>query len=135
MNPARILLAEDNELLLELTAKMLAPLFEVVGLAGNGIDLIRKARKLTPDVIVVDINMPLMTGIEAVHELQQSGSSAGFVFLTVHQECEFLQTCLEEDALGYVIKSHMKADLIPAIHAAMAGERFVSPSLSMSDAP
>jgi DNA-binding NarL/FixJ family response regulator len=135
VNPVRILLAEDNELLLELTAKMLASSFEVVGLARDGSDLIAKARKFTPDVIVVDITMPLMTGIEAVHELRQSGSSARFVFLTVHKESEFLRACLAEGALGYVIKSHIKADLIPAIHAAMAGERFVSPSVSMSDAP
>jgi CheY-like chemotaxis protein len=136
VNRARILLADDNELLLELTARMLATSFDVVGLARDGQDLIAKARKFTPDVIIVDITMPLVTGIEAVHELRQDGSSARFVFLTVHQESEFLQACLEEGALGYVIKSHIKADLIPAIQAVMAGERFVSPSLSLSeDAP
>ena len=136
VNSARILLADDNELLLERTAEMLAPSFDVVGLARDGRDLIAKARKFTPDVIIVDITMPLMTGIEAVHELRQAGSIARFVFLTCHQESEFLQACLEEGALGYVIKSHIKADLVPAIHAAMAGARFVSPSLSVSeDAP
>ncbi len=136
MNRARILLADDNELLLELTATMLATTFDVVGLARDGRDLIAKARKFTPDVIILDISMPLMTGIEAVHELRQGGSIARFVFLTVHQEGEFIHACLEEGALGYVIKSHIKADLVRAIHAAMAGTRFVSPSLSMSeDAP
>ncbi|MGB9243166.1 MAG: response regulator transcription factor [Candidatus Acidiferrales bacterium] len=133
MNRARILLADDNELLLERTAEMLASSFDVVGLARDGRDLIAKARKFTPDVIIVDIAMPLMTGIEAVHELRQSGSIARFVFLTVHQEYEILQACLEEGALGYVIKSHIKADLVPAIHAVMAGERFVSPSVSVSE--
>ena len=133
---ARLLLADDNQLLLERTATMLASSFDVVGLAHDGQDLIAKAQKLTPDVIIADITMPLMTGIEAVHELQQGGSSARFVFLTVHQESEFLQACLEEGALGYVIKSHIKADLIPAIDAAMAGKRFVSSSLvSSEDAP
>ncbi len=130
MSRTRILLADDNELLLAQTAKMLASSFDVVGLARDGQDLIAQARKFTPDVIIVDITMPLMTGIEAVHELRQGGSPSRFVFLTVHQESEFLQACLEEGALGYVIKSHIKADLIPAIHAAMAGELFVSPSLS-----
>ncbi|MFI5247832.1 MAG: response regulator transcription factor [Nitrospirales bacterium] len=133
MTRARILLAEDNKLLLERTAKMLASSFDVVGVARDGQDLIAKARKFTPDVIIVDVTMPLMTGIEAVHELRQGGSGARFVFLTVHQESEFLQACLEEGALGYVIKSHIKADLIPAIHAAMAGELFVSPSLSSAE--
>lgn len=133
MDRARILLADDNELLLERTAKMLASSFDVVGLARDGQDLIAKARKFTPDVIIVDITMPLMTGIEAVHELRQAGSIARFVFLTVHQDSEILEACLEEGALGYVIKSHIKADLVPAIYAAMAGERFVSPSLLRSE--
>ena len=133
---ARILLADDNEILLERTATMLASSFDVVGLARDGQDLIVKARKFTPDVIIVDFTMPLMTGIEAVHELRQAGSIAKIVFLTVHRESEFLRACLKEGALGYVIKSHIKADLIPAIHAAMVGELFVSPSLSSSeDAP
>ena len=80
--------------------------------------------------------MPLMTGIDAVHELRKGGSAARFVFLTVHKENEFLQACLDEGALGYVIKAYIKSDLIPAIRAAMAGERFVSPSLSSAqDAP
>jgi len=130
---ARILLADDNEALMERTAEMLAASFDVVGLARNGQDLLAKAREFSPDVIIADITMPLMTGIEAVHELRQGGSSARFVFLTVHQESEFLRACLDEGALGYVIKSHIKADLIPAIYAAMAGEQFVSPSLALSE--
>ncbi len=128
----RILLADDNELLLKRTAEMLAASFDVVGVARDGQDLIAKARKLAPDVIIADITMPLMTGIEAVHELRRGGLTARIVFLTVHQESEFLQACLNEGALGYVIKSHIRADLIPAIHAAMAGERFLSPSLEPS---
>jgi DNA-binding NarL/FixJ family response regulator len=128
----RILLADDNELLLKRTTEMLATSFDVVGVARDGQDLIAKARKLAPDIIIADITMPLLTGIEAVHELRQDGLSAKIVFLTVHQESEFLQACLGEGALGYVIKSHIMADLIPAIRAAMAGERFLSPSLASS---
>ena len=128
----RILLADDNELLLKRTAEMLAASFDVVGVACDGQELIAKTRELAPDVIIVDITMPLMTGIEAVHELRRGGLTARIVFLTVHQESEFLQACLNEGALGYVIKSHIRADLIPAIHAAMAGERFLSPSLEPS---
>ncbi|MGB2625333.1 MAG: response regulator transcription factor [Candidatus Acidiferrum sp.] len=133
MSRARILLADDNQLLMERTAEMLASSFDVVGLASDGRDLIVKARKFTPDVIIVDITMPLMTGIEAVHELRLGGSGARFIFLTVHQESEFLHACLEEGALGYVIKSHIKADLVPAIRAVLAGKQFVSPSVPMSE--
>jgi DNA-binding NarL/FixJ family response regulator len=128
----RILLADDNELLLELTARMLAKSFNVVGIARDGQDLVSKALLLTPDVIVVDITMPILTGIQAVHQLRDSGLAARFVFLTIHTEDEFLRACLDEGALGYVVKSHIKADLIPAIDAAMADKLFVSPSLTMS---
>ncbi len=131
MNRTRILLADDNALLIERTAAMLASSFEIVGLARDGKDLIAKALEFAPDVIVVDIIMPVMTGIEAVNELRQGGCNARFVFLTVHEESEFVRACLEEGALGYVLKSHIKAELIPAIQAAMAGELFISPSLSV----
>jgi len=132
VNRARILLADDNEPLLELTSKMLATTFDVAGIAHDGQDLVSKALLLSPDVIVADITMPILTGIEAAHRLRGAGLATRFVFLTIHSEHEFLQACLEEGALGYVVKSHITADLIPAIHAAMAGERFVSPSLSSS---
>ncbi len=130
MNRARILLADDNAQLLEVTAKMLASSFEVVGTAQDGQELISKALLLHPDVIVVDITMPLMTGIEAARQLRKAGSAARLVFLTIHSEDEFLQACLEEGALGYVIKTHIKDDLVPAVNAAMAGKPFVSPALS-----
>jgi DNA-binding NarL/FixJ family response regulator len=130
VNRVRVLLADDNELLLELTAKMLASSFDVVGLAHDGQDLISKALLLTPDVIVVDISMPVITGIEAVHQLGKGEVPARFVFLTIHSEDEFLQACLEEGAMGYVVKPRMKADPIPAVNAAIAGKVFVSPALS-----
>jgi DNA-binding NarL/FixJ family response regulator len=131
--PVRVLLADDNELLLDRIARMLTSCFDVVGLAHDGQDLVAKALQLTPDVIVADITMPVMTGIEALHELRKTGLVARCVFLTIHEESEFVQACLEEGALGYVIKSSIKSDLIPAISAAMAGTRFVSPSITMPE--
>jgi DNA-binding NarL/FixJ family response regulator len=130
---ARILLADDNELLVGLTAQMLTPSFDVVGIANDGRELVSKALLLQPDVIVVDITMSDLTGIEAIRQLTEAGSGAKVVFLTVHREDEYLQACLEEGALGYVVKTDMRDDLIPAINAAIAGTLFVSPSLSMSE--
>ena len=95
--------------------------------AANGEDLIREAKLLNPDVIVADITMPIVSGIEAAHELREAGSSAKFIFLTVHQQTEFLDACWSEGALGYVVKSRMYTDLIPAIEKVLAGEQFVSP--------
>jgi DNA-binding NarL/FixJ family response regulator len=88
--------------------------------------MVSEATRLNPDVIVVDISMPELSGIEAVHQLRKKGSTARVVFLTIHSEDEFVQACLAEGAWGYVVKVHMKTDLIPAINAALSGHPFVS---------
>jgi DNA-binding NarL/FixJ family response regulator len=79
---------------------------------------------------VLDISMPDITGIQAAHELKESGSSAKVIFLTVHERVEFVQACLVEGALGYVIKSRLQVDLLQAILEALSGHRFISPPLS-----
>ena len=126
-NPPRILLADDHSLLLERVAKFLQPTFEVVGIARNGLEMIDAAVRLKPDIIVTDISMPDLDGIEAAHRLRQMGNSVIIVFLTIHESSEFVEACLAEGAMGYVVKSHVKRDLISAINAALSGRRFVSP--------
>ena len=113
-------------LCLERVTALLQSAFDVVGAARNGREMISEATRLNPDVIVADISMPALSGIEAAHQLRESGSTAKLVFLTIHAEQEFVDACLEEGALGYVVKSHMKTDLIPAINAALSGQCFVS---------
>ena len=76
----------------------------------NSIYLIDQAKRSHPDLIVLDISMPDMTGIEAAHELRESGSTTKVVLLTVHERVEVVHACLAEGALGYVIKSRMNAD-------------------------
>jgi len=112
--------------MLERVTALLQSAFDVVGAARNGREMISEATRLNPDVIVADISMPALSGIEAAHQLRESGSTAKLVFLTIHAEQEFVDACLEEGALGYVVKSHMKTDLIPAINAALSGQCFVS---------
>jgi len=126
----RVLLADDHPLLLERVAALLRSSFDVVGTACNGEELISEAMRLHPDVIVADITMPVFTGIEAAHQLREAGSEAKFVFLTVHPEDEFVQACQAEGALGYVVKSHMRTELVPAINAALSGQSYVSQSVS-----
>jgi len=132
MNRPRVLLADDYIPLLERVAKLLTPSFDVVGAAGDGQELVSLALRLTPDVIVVDIVMPILDGIEAVHQLRNAGLKAKFVFLTVHSESEFVAACLERGAMGYVLKSRIGHDLVAAITAAIAGKRFVSSALSLA---
>lgn len=102
-----------------------------MGIAHDGQDMISEALRLSPDVIVADITMPILTGIEALRRLRKAGQLTRVVFLTIHSENAFVQACFEAGALGYVVKARTRADLIPAIHSAIAGKPFVSPSLSV----
>jgi len=125
-NRRRILLADDHPLLLERVTRFLQPTFEVVGVAHNGVEMVNEAMRLSPDIIVADISMPELDGIEAAHRLREMGATATIVFLTIHESSEFVEAGMAEGALGYVVKSHMKTDLIPAINAALSGRCFVS---------
>jgi DNA-binding NarL/FixJ family response regulator len=122
-----VLLADDHPPLLEAATAILKPHFDVVGIATDGAMLVSEALRLRPDVVVTDITMPVLNGIEAVSQLHGSNFSARFVFLTVHANEEFLKACLAEGALGYVLKSRMKAHLVAAIQAALNGQTYVSP--------
>jgi DNA-binding NarL/FixJ family response regulator len=126
----RVFLADDNSNFLEAEKLLLRPHFELVGTASDGKSLVAEVERLHPDVVIVDITMPQMSGIDAVHALVQAGSGAKFVFLTIHSEEEFVKACLEEGAQGYVWKSRMKGHLIPAIHAVLDGLPYVSPLTS-----
>jgi len=126
---ARVLLADDNRPVLDRVLSVLRPDFEVVGVVENGQQLLREAKRLVPDVIVVDIMMPELTGIEAAHTLKEAGSTAKIVFLTVHEEAEFVQACFAEGGSGYVTKSRLRTDLVSAINEGLRGHRFVPPTV------
>src|SRR5579864_89592 len=129
-NQPRVLLADDHQPIIDRVRVLLQSSFEIVGAVGNGADLVAEAQKLQPDLIVLDISMPGLTGIEAARQLREAGSSAKVIFLTVHERVEFVNACLAEGALGYVVKSRMAVDLIPAIREALSGHRFISPPVS-----
>jgi DNA-binding NarL/FixJ family response regulator len=125
-----VLVADDHSRLLARVLSILTPHFDVIGTVTNGSDLVAEAHRLQPNVIVLDIEMPILNGIEAAHELHETGSSARIVFLTVHEQPAFVEACFEEGAFGYVAKSRLVNDLIPAINEALSGHHFVSPTLS-----
>jgi DNA-binding NarL/FixJ family response regulator len=126
LNRPRLLLADDHLAMLAAETALLSLYFDVVGTAADGAALVSEARRLQPDVIVTDISMPTLNGIDAVRKLRESGSTAIFVFLTVHREREFVDSCMEVGALGYVRKYSMKHQLVPAIEAVLAGKSYVS---------
>jgi DNA-binding NarL/FixJ family response regulator len=126
----RVLLADDHPLLLKEVVSLLEPTFEIVGRVADGKSLFESAVKLQADVIVTDISMPILNGIEAANKLKVYGCRSKIVFLTVHSDPEFVRACLATGALGYVVKSEMATDLVPAIREALAGRIFISPPLN-----
>ena len=126
----RVLLADDNLQLLRAATELLQHHFDVVGTVQDGAELVLEASQSHPDVIVADVLMSIVSGLEAMHSLRALNSSAKFVFLSVHPEQEIVEACMSEGALGYVLKSTMKADLVSAIRAALAGEHYISPSVA-----
>ena len=126
MGKVRILLADDHLDSLETIERHLKPEFEVVGKVRDGHRLLQEAMRLKPDVIVSDISMPLLNGIEAADQLKESGCQSRIVFLTVHSDPDFVRVCLAAGALGYVVKSRMITELVPAIREALAGHIFTS---------
>jgi DNA-binding NarL/FixJ family response regulator len=125
LNCPRVLLADDHPGFLEAEIALLAGHFEVVGTAADGQALVSEAFRLSPDLVVSDVSMPVLNGIEAIRKLREAGSKVGFVFLTVHDQGEFVDACIEAGALGYVKKSCMNDHLIPAITAALAGQSYL----------
>jgi DNA-binding NarL/FixJ family response regulator len=126
---ARVLLADDTPQVLEVVTRILTPIFEIIDAVGDGKDLFDSAMKLQPDVIVCDISMPVLNGIEAANKLKVSGCRSRIVFLTVHSDPDFVRVCLHSGALGYVVKSRIATELVTAIQEALAGRTFVSPAL------
>jgi len=123
----RVLLVDDNASMLARAAALLSRSCAVVGTANDGASALEAAERLSPDVIVLDLSMPDMSGFEVAASLRSAGSRAAVVFLTVHEEEDFLTVAKETGALGYVVKSRMAQDLGEAVREIHAGRSFVSP--------
>ncbi len=126
MNGRRVVLADDLTQVVNAAAKLLHGSFEIVGVASDGTSALEAIVALDPDVAVLDISMPGMSGIEVARELRNRGARAKIVFLTVHEDTDILATCIAAGGLGYVVKVLMETDLIPAMNEALQGREFVS---------
>ena len=117
--------ADDHPAMLALTAAECC----VVGSGGDGRALLAEAERLHPDLIMLDITMPRLDGIEAARQLRCSHHPARLVFLTLHEDINFARAALDAGGLGYVVKARLASDLLPGIRAALADRRFISPTL------
>ena len=125
MDRPRVLLADDHAPVLQMVHDLLEPQCDVVGMVEDGKAVVAAAQRLRPDVIVLDISMPVMSGIEAARRLAKTG--ARIVFLTLHFDPELVEVAFDAGALAYVVKERAAEDLLPAIHEALEGRIFVSP--------
>ena len=128
-NKPRVLLADDHESVLDGTRTILEPEFDVVGAVSDGEALIRAAENLKPDVMVVDVEMPVMGGIEAAKRLKKLYPEAKIVFMSVYGAPAIIQEALSTGALGYVLKVSADDDLVEAVREALQGRSFISPAL------
>lgn len=130
MSRGRVLLADDHQIIVEGLRSLLTPEFDVVGTVGDGRALVAQAAALLPDVMVVDISLPLLNGIEAIRQIIKAEPHARIVVLTMHPDVIYALRAFDAGALGYVVKHSASTELIAAIDAALKGEMYVSPRLA-----
>ncbi len=128
----RILIVEDHTLLREGLSTMLEsdPGMDVVGGADNGLDAIRQAVVLKPDLILMDINMPIMNGTEALMDIKKREPGIKVMMLTAHKAEEYVRDCLHAGADGYILKHSTRDELLMAIHKVLNGKSYLSPEVS-----
>jgi DNA-binding NarL/FixJ family response regulator len=127
----RVLLADDHADFLMIAARLLEPEFEIVEQVCDGQASLDETARLKPDILVLDISMPVMNGIDAAKQLQALGSAVKIVFLSVHEDADYIRAAVAAGALGYVVKCRIASDLLPALRAASAGRAFLSPEISL----
>jgi DNA-binding NarL/FixJ family response regulator len=127
----RVFLADDRKEVLQAVALVLEDEFEIVGTAGDGMVVLELVPYVRADVLVLDISMPILNGIEVAWHLKNAGSAARIVFLTIHEDGDFVRAAMTTGAFGYVLKSCLASDLAPAIRKALEGETFISPAIDL----
>jgi DNA-binding NarL/FixJ family response regulator len=124
-----VLLADDNSAVLGQVTKALEKDYDIVAALKDGQAVVRECLRLKPDVVVLDISMGDINGLDLVQELRDCGCYSKIVFLTVHEDHAYVNAAIGVGAMAYVVKSHMSTDLGVSIKAALADKFFVSSSL------
>jgi len=124
-----VLLADNNSAVLDHVTRMLRTDYNIVAAVKDGAAILNEYLRLQPEIIVLDISMGELSGIDVARRLRDSGCNSKIIFLTVHEDADFINAAMGVGAAAYVVKSRMSMDLISAIHAVLAGKFFVSPNL------
>lgn len=130
MSRPRVILADDHRLVAEALKSLLSPEFDLVAIVEDGRALQEAAARLRPDLVVADVTMPHLNGIDAIPLLRRDNPTVRVVILTMHQEVAYARRALEAGAAGYVLKHSASAELTAALRAALNGQTYVSPALA-----
>jgi len=130
MKQTRLLIADDHTLVLEGLKRILESEFDLVGTAENGRDVLRLAQELAPDVVLLDISMPLLNGIDAARQLNKSHPRIKIIFVTMHSDSDYVAEAFRAGAWGYLLKRSAASELVTAIHEVMKGRYYVTPMVT-----
>ncbi len=131
----RVLLADDHDMVREALGQLLTGATELVGQVSDGRQLVESARQLQPDIVVTDMAMPIMSGLDAIRQLTAERSTARFIVLTVDPDARLAAAAMRAGASGYVVKQAAADELLDAIEAVMADRLYVSPLIIAARQP
>jgi DNA-binding NarL/FixJ family response regulator len=126
MKKKRILLADDHKIITDSLKNILEPTYEVVGMVEDGHMLVREAAQLLPDVIIADISMPKLNGLEAIRQIKKKGVESKVIFLTMHPDVTYASKAFDAGALGYVLKHSAHSELLQAVEKVLLGMKFIT---------
>lgn len=130
MGRLRILVADDHALLVEAFVKLLEPKYDVVGTAADGRELLIEAERLNPDIILLDLSMPKLNGLDAAHQIKQKRPDAKLIFLTVNEDPGLVAEAFRLGASGYLLKNSAASELFQAIEEVSMGRAYVTPMVA-----
>jgi DNA-binding NarL/FixJ family response regulator len=135
MSPMRVLVVEDFAPFLQVVRSTLAerPDVQVIGEVADGLEAVQKAELLEPDLVLLDIGLPMLNGIEAARQIRKLAPESKIIFLSQESSCEVVQEALNVGAWGYVVKTRTATDLLAAVDAVLEGRQFVSFGLSIQN--
>jgi len=125
-----VILADDHAMVAEGLGRLISEVADLVGQVADGRQLVDSTRRLKPDIVVSDVSMPVLSGLDALRQLRAGGSQARFIFLTAHTEAQLAAEAMRAGASGYLLKAAAGEELFEAIRAAMAGRVFLSPHIA-----
>lgn len=130
MHKARILLADDHALIIEGFRRILEDQYDLVGTAADGRALVESAKSLQPDIVILDVSMPLLNGIDAAAHLKKLCPKAKLIFVTMHADTEYVRSAFEAGASAYVLKRSAVDELDQAIRAVLSGHSYITPLIT-----